>query len=244
MVAAEGIDLGEFTFEEDSVVDTMLVPLAQGKVSQLLSFTMGLLKVTQVCSTCRTKKKRGCVPIWHLNKSLMMVRCPACMKDKQGCSFKEWDWGISVLPQLTKTESGVVQRAQEVGHKAGEEVITMPQDLASTVGTHLRRKKVTEVVPLTTLPPPDFARLPGALSTPVLLLGSIHSIFIEDFLPFDVALADPCHSAISAGGANINRRAGGGGRANATASGSSMRLEDMEGDGERTEGGGAGAQDT
>ena len=32
-VAAEGIDLGEYTFEEDSVVNTMLVPLAQGKVS-------------------------------------------------------------------------------------------------------------------------------------------------------------------------------------------------------------------
>ena len=29
------------------------------------------------------------------------------------------------------------------------------------------------------------------------LLGSIHSIFIEDLLPFDVALADPRRSAIS-----------------------------------------------
>ena len=112
-VAAEGIDLGDYTFEEDSVVDTTLVPLAQGKVSRSLSFVTGLLIVVQVCSTCRTKKKRGCVPIWHLNKSLVTVRCLACMKDKQGCSFKEWDWGISVLPQLTKTESGVARRARE-----------------------------------------------------------------------------------------------------------------------------------
>ena len=118
------------------------------------------------------------------------------MKDKQGCSFKEWDWGILVLPQLIKTELGVVQRAQEVGHKTGE-VITVPQDLALTVGTHSQRKKVTEAALLTTLPPPDFACLLGASSTLVLLLGSIHSIFIKDLLPFDVALADPHHSAFS-----------------------------------------------
>ena len=47
----------------------------------------------------------------------MTVRCPGCTKNRRGCSFRYYDFGIGKPPTLLKTRAGDLRRAEQVAAK-------------------------------------------------------------------------------------------------------------------------------
>lgn len=95
---ADGIDLGEYKFDEDSAVDPELVPLVKGAV----------------CRECADRRVDGCKVTWHLNivARKMTFRCTFCKEHRRGCSFRDSRWGISTLPTLLRTTRGGVHKKE------------------------------------------------------------------------------------------------------------------------------------
>jgi len=113
----ERLDLSMYEFEEDSELDTVLIPRAAGVVRLTLRPSDSAADVIlQNCDTC-TPKAGDCFPTWHLNKKMATVRCPGCTRSKRGCSFRNYDFNIGKPPTLRKTEAGDIRRAEQVAAK-------------------------------------------------------------------------------------------------------------------------------
>ena len=159
-------------------------------------FAQTSLTVCQVCEIClkRGKTSKECWPIWHQNKSVVSVRCPYCMDQKQGCSFRMVDWDISAVPTLMTTSKGRARRAREARKKQGAlslvaegpdvvkgEPSGSTQESISSVATRSRAR--TAVREGLIAPAPSSSRVSGLIPTssanPPSLSGKTYPVFLE-----------------------------------------------------------------
>ncbi|KAF9648774.1 hypothetical protein BDM02DRAFT_3128859 [Thelephora ganbajun] len=189
----KGIDLSEHMFDEDSPVDADLVPRIKG----------------QICQNCVKKRRKTCYVIWHQNKTVVTVRCPCCLANKQGCSFKDVDWGIIAWPTLRTTEEGISRRAKEASMKrkgtaskleasgsgTKNKPFVLTQESISTVTTRPRACRKTIKVPGSA---PSLASISAPSHTASLLMESV--------VPFQNVLSDPDRTSDSLGLAQLKLR--------------------------------------
>lgn len=116
--SADGIDLGEYKFDEDSAVDPELVPLVKGAV----------------CRECAERGVDGCKVTWHLNTVArkMTFRCTFCKEHRRGCSFRDSRWGISTFPALLRTTRGGVHKKE---HYTGRQPISARKNPRRSMGS-------------------------------------------------------------------------------------------------------------
>ena len=90
------VDLMELTVDEDSVIDTMLVPGLIGQVSvQEMIFSHFTNCWVYVCNLC-TGRKKGmvCWPVWYMSNGVPSVSCQLCLSSWWGCSFRKESLGL------------------------------------------------------------------------------------------------------------------------------------------------------
>ena len=122
----KGVNLGGYEFNEDSVVDPKLVPLVRGAV----------------CEFCTEKGVGGCKVTWHLNSNKVTFRCAFCVEKRQGCSFRDSQWGISTPPTIFKIKKGTTRREEHGARGRLSSAKNKPG--RSALSTRLKRGKSVE----------------------------------------------------------------------------------------------------
>jgi hypothetical protein len=119
----------------------------------------------QKCTYCVKKKyQKRCYPTWYPSRKIVEFRCPVCVLQHQRCSFKDMNFGIVKMPQVTKSKAGDDRRGRDRLYKRGLKAPAKPvgkvaqkQKKVTTRATKTRVKKQTAPGPAPKDPLPSLS---------------------------------------------------------------------------------------